>query len=221
MAVPILRFEHVTKTFGRRRVLDDVDLLVEPGTVNLLVGENGSGKTTLLRLFATLTPPTSGTIHWSRPDGSAVDEPAAVRAMVGYAGHTPLIYDELTVDENIETLLLVRGIETGPAREATANWTERFGLGGRRRDRADTLSRGLRQRVALAQAFAHEPPLLLLDEPGSNLDEAGLETLLKVLRERREEATILLATHEPDPFRPLADRILEIHHGKIRDWGAK
>lgn len=211
----------MTKTFGRRRVLDDVDLLVEPGTFNLLVGANGSGKTTFLRLFATLTPPTSGTIHWTGSDGSDIDDPAAARAMLGYAGHTPLVYDELTVDENIESLLLVRGTAPHLARDATALWTERFGLEERRRDRADTLSRGLRQRVALAQAFAHEPPLLLLDEPGSNLDEAGLETLLKVLRGRRAQATIVLATHEPDPFRPMADRVLEIDDGKIRDWGAK
>ncbi len=202
-------------------MLDDVDLQIGPGTFNLLVGPNGSGKTTLLRMLATLTPPSSGKIHWSTRDGTILDEPATIRATLGYAGHTPLVYDDLTVTENIETLLLVHGQNPTTAREATAAWTERFGLTERRTDRTDTLSRGLRQRVALAQAFSHEPDLLLLDEPGSNLDEAGLETLLKVLRERRAHSTILLATHEPDPFRPLADRVLEVNDGKIRDWGAK
>jgi len=211
----------VTKTYGRRRVLDDVELLLEPASFNLLVGPNGSGKTTILRLLATLTPPSAGKIHWSDRAGKDFEDPALVRAALGYAGHVPLVYDELTVQENLESLLAVRGFEANAARERTLEWLTRLELDARRNDRADTLSRGLRQRLALAQAFAHEPSLLLLDEPGSNLDEAGLETLLKVLRDRRGESTILLATHEPDPYRPLAHRVLEVRGAKIHDWGAK
>lgn len=220
-SVHILRLEHVTKMYGRRRVLDDVDLMVESGTFNLLVGPNGSGKTTLLRLLATLTPPTSGKIRWGRADGTEIDDAIDVRGTLGYAGHVPLVYDDLTVRENLETHLRIRGRTAATARQTSDTWLERMGLGARREDRADTLSRGLRQRLALAQAFAHGPPSLLLDEPGSNLDEAGLNTLITVLRERRGQATIVLATHEPDPFRPLADRALEVRGGKVQTWEAK
>jgi ABC-type multidrug transport system ATPase subunit len=211
----------VTKTFGRRRVLDDVDLVLPSGTFTLLVGPNGSGKTTLLRLFAALTPPSNGRIRWNARDATDLTEPWKVRTAIGFAGHVPLVYDELTVRENLETLLRVRGQDPATARRTSDEWLATLDLLERRDERVDTLSRGLRQRLALAQAFAHEPSILLLDEPGSNLDEAGLETVVKVLRERRGKATILLATHEPDPFRPLADRVLEVRAGKVHDWGAK
>jgi len=202
-------------------VLDDVDLLLARGTFNLLVGPNGSGKTTLLRLLATLTPPSSGDIHWGRSDGETIQDPAEVRMSLGYAGHLPLVYDDLTVAENLQTLLRVRGQDASRANQTARNWLEQFDLTNRAKERTDTLSRGLRQRLALAQAFAHEPETLLLDEPGSNLDEAGLETLLRILRQRKGQATIVLATHEPDPFRPLADRVLEVREAKIYDWGAR
>lgn len=200
-------------------MFDDVDLELAAGSFHLLVGPNGSGKTTLLRLFATLTPPSSGRVHWGPSGEAPIRDAARARALLGYAGHTPLVYDELTVRENVESLLRVRGLTASDAEARAATWISRFGLTGRANDRADTLSRGLRQRLALAQALAPEPAVLLLDEPASNLDAQGIEALLAELRQLKGRATVVLATHAPDPFRPLADEVLEIHAGTIRARG--
>lgn len=207
--------EHITKAYGRRRVLHDVDLLLPSGSFTLAVGPNGSGKTTLLRLLASVSRPTSGTLHWGLPGGEETTEPAEARKRIGYSGHTPLVYDELTVEEHLVLQLRLRGLEPSMADA----WLSSFGLEVRANDRADTLSRGLRQRLSLAQALAPQPGHVLLDEPGSNLDQVGLELLLNALRSLRRKATIVVATHDPDPFRPLADRTIEIHGGQVREWG--
>lgn len=148
-------------------------------------------------------------------DGAELRDPAKVRARTGYAGHTPLVWDELTVRENLELQLRLRNRSTDHA----AASIERFGLQSRAEDRADTLSRGLRQRLALACATSHRPRFLLLDEPASNLDEAALATLRAVLAELRGHSTIVLATHEPQLLRGLADRVLRVSAGRI-DGGA-
>ena len=209
----------MTKTYGRRRVLDDVDLVLETGSFHLLVGPNGAGKTTLLRLFATLTDPTAGKVRWSTPDGTELTDAVDVRARLGYAAHNALVYDDLSSQENLEAFLRIRGQSPKEAIAASERWLERFGLARRAADRVDVLSRGLRQRLALAQAFAPRPEFLLLDEPGSHLDEAGQATLVDVLREAKGPATVVVATHDADPFRPLADRVLEVRDAKVRPWG--
>jgi ABC-type multidrug transport system ATPase subunit len=210
----------VTKTYGRRLVLDDVDYVFQTGSFHLLVGHNGSGKTTLLRLLSTIAAPTSGAIHWGHEDGRPIADPVEVRKALGYAGHVPLVYDELTVRENLTFQLETRGHAPVDAAALARTWLKALDLDERRDERADTLSRGLRQRLALAQAFAHQPPFLLLDEPASNLDAHGLDALVRLLAQRRGNATIVVATHDPDPFRRLADHVIEVRAGKIQAWGA-
>lgn len=165
--------------------------------------------------MATIAAPSSGTVHWGERGGNETTDPAEARRRIGYSGHTPLVYDELTVGEHVELQLRLRRRD----QEGTMGWLRRLGLDARVHDRADTLSRGQRQRLSLVQAFSHQPRYLLLDEPGSNLDEAGRGLLLSELSAARRTATIVVATHDPDPFRPLADRTLEVRGGSIRDWG--
>ena len=202
-------------------MLHDIEMLLPTGSFNLLVGPNGSGKTTLLRLASTFALPTQGRIHWGQADGTETLDARKARPRIGYAGHTPLLYDELTTYEHLEFALRIRGHTTAGARDGAETWLRTFELHHRYDERAETLSRGLRQRLALAQAFAPRPDFLLLDEPGSNLDAHGLEVLVETLRAARRTATILIATHEPDPFRPLADRVLEVKDGNVQVWGEK
>lgn len=202
-------------------MLDDLDLVLPTGSFTLMVGPNGAGKTTLLRLFTTSIHPSSGSVHWGSADGSELTQPEQIRARIGYAGHTPLVYDELTLRENVEIGLRVRRRPNVEARETADAWLDSFGLTQRRDERADTLSRGLRQRLALAAAFAPAPEFLLLDEPAGNLDTRGTEALLDGLKHVKGTTTVLVATHDPDPFRPFADRILEVGGGGARAWGER
>jgi ABC-type multidrug transport system ATPase subunit len=157
----------------------------------VVTGPNGSGKTTLLRICAGLAQPTEGAI-----------ERTAARAQVGYLGHEPLVYRELTAHENLE--LYGRLYRIPERRERIGMLLERFGLWEVRHERVASYSRGMTQRLALCRVLLHEPELLVLDEPYSALDEAGEELLDAQLAELRGERTFLLATHDPGRVESLA-----------------
>jgi heme exporter protein A len=194
---PLLRLSGVEKSFGATRVLRGVDLDVERGGFTLVTGRNGSGKTTLLRLVAGLAAPTAGELE--------VD---VERGQLGFLGHEPLVYRELTAIENLR--LYARLYRVPEPRERIGMLLERFALWDARNQRAGSYSRGMLQRLALCRALLHEPELLLLDEPYSGLDTEGAELLDRELAERRGNATFLVATHDPDRLAPLASGALAL-----------
>ena len=179
------------KRFGEKRVLEGLDLDLPRGGFLVVTGPNGSGKTTLLRLCAGLAQPTAGELE------IGVD-----RARLGFVGHDPLVYGELTALENLD--LYGRLYRVAERRERIGMLLERFGLWEARRERAASYSRGMLQRLALCRAFLHEPDLYLLDEPFAALDSAGAELLDRELDERRTRGTFVLATHEPGRVERLA-----------------
>jgi heme exporter protein A len=172
------------KSFGEKRVLRGVDLDVARGGFAVVTGRNGSGKTTLLRICAGLAIPSEGELR--------VD---ADRAQVGYLGHEPLVYRELTALENLE--LYGRLYRVPERRERIGMLLERFGLWDVRRERVASYSRGMTQRLALCRVLLHDPALLVLDEPYAALDTQGAELLDAQLDELRDERTFLVSTHEP------------------------
>ena len=171
----------LAKRLGDRRVFRDVDVSLPDGGFLLVTGPNGSGKTTLLRVLAGLTAPDRGDLTIPR------------REQIGFLGHEPLVYRELTPLENL-TLFgrLYRIPERG---ERVGMLLERFGLWERRHERVSTFSRGLQQRLGLCRVLLHDPRLVLLDEPYNALDAAGCVLLDEVLAEPR---TRIVATHEPE-----------------------
>ena len=179
------------KRFGEKRVLRGIDLDLATGGFLVVTGPNGSGKTTLLRICAGLAQPTEGTI-----------ERAVSRGAIGYLGHEPLVYRELTALENLE--LYGRLYRIAERRERIGMLLERFGLWELRHERVASYSRGMTQRLALCRVLLHDPELLVLDEPYNALDEAGAELLDAQLAELRGERTFLLATHEPARLAPFA-----------------
>ena len=179
------------KRFGEKRVLRGVDLDLTEGGFLVVTGANGSGKTTLLRICAGLAAPTEGTI-----------DRCVTRGELGYLGHEPLVYRELTALENLE--LYGRLYHVPERRERIGMLLERFGLWDVRRDRVASYSRGMTQRLALCRVLLHDPRLLVLDEPYTALDEAGAELLDAQLAELRGERTFLVSTHDPARVAPLA-----------------
>ncbi|HKP19522.1 MAG TPA: ABC transporter ATP-binding protein [Gaiellaceae bacterium] len=187
----MIRARALGRSFGTKRVIRDLDLDLPRGGFMVVTGPNGSGKTTLLRLVAGLLIPTAGELD--------VDVP---RERVGFLGHEPLVYRELTALENLE--LYGRLYRVPERRERIGMLLERFGLWDVRNERADSFSRGMLQRLALCRSLLHDPDLLVLDEPFNALDEEGANLLDRELADLRPRATFLVATHDPDRVAPLA-----------------
>jgi ABC-type multidrug transport system ATPase subunit len=179
------------KRYGDKVVLRGLDFELERGGFLLVTGPNGSGKTTLLRLCAGLAIPSGGTLDV---------EPE--RAGIGFLGHEPLVYRELTALENLD--LYGRLYRVPERRERIGMLLERFGLWDSRGLRSAKLSRGQLQRLALCRSLLHRPELLILDEPFSGLDADGAELLDRELAGMRERRTILVSTHDPERVAPLA-----------------
>lgn len=193
---PAVRGESLEKRYGRKRVLRGVSFSLPRGGFLVVTGANGAGKTTLLRLVAGLAAPTRGVleVHGGRGD-------------LGFVGHEPLVYRELTALENLE--LFGRLYRVADRRERSGMLLERFGLWEARSDRVSTYSRGMVQRLALCRALLHDPALLVLDEPFTALDEDGAGVLDVELAALAGERTVMLSTHDPARVAALAtDRLV-------------
>jgi heme exporter protein A len=187
----VIRGRGVEKRYGHRRALAPVDLELDRGGFLVVTGPNGSGKTTLLRLVAGLAAPARGSL-----------DVEADRGALGYLGHESLLYRDLTALENLD--LYGRLYRVPERRERIGMLLERHGLWEVRNERVGSYSRGMTQRLALCRALLHEPALLVLDEPFTALDAEGAELLDRQLDDVAGEATVVLATHEPERVAPLA-----------------
>jgi heme exporter protein A len=207
----LLEARGLCRSYGRRRVLRDLDLAVEAGEALAIAGPNGAGKTTLLRVLAGLTRPERGEV---RLEGRALGRGAPeVRRAVGLVSHQTLLYDDLTLHENLTFAARLYGL---PQPAATARSAlDAAGLGARADDSPRRLSRGLAQRAAIARALLHRPRLLLLDEPFTALDAAASEGLRAELRTRRDQGLgIVLVTHQLGEAWEAATRIAVLVNGR-------
>ena len=181
----MIRGRAIEKRYGRKRVLNGVDIAVPVGGFALVTGPNGSGKTTLLRMLAGLAVPSRGDLVVG-----------ADRSDIGYLAHEPLVYRELTALENLD--LFGRLYRVPERRERIGMLLERFGLWEARNERVAAYSRGMAQRLALCRTLLHEPDLLVLDEPYSALDEDGATLLDRELDALAGARTLVVATHDPE-----------------------
>lgn len=203
----VLAFEDVTRRFGATRALHGVTFRLEPGTLTVIAGPNGAGKTTLLRLAATLDAPTAGRVLVDGHDASR--EGAAARARVGWLGQEAGLYGELTARENLAFVARFHGRGARDVEDAA----RAFGIHDRLDEPARRLSRGLRQRAALARATL-AGPLLLLDEPTTALDADAARDAIERLVSLRGERTLLVASHDP-ALAARADATLRLEGGRL------
>ncbi|GAC1456845.1 MAG: ABC transporter ATP-binding protein [Ktedonobacterales bacterium] len=212
VGAPAVEIAGLTRSYGPKPVLRGVDLRLARGGRLALFGANGAGKTTLLRVLATLARPDGGQVRILGRD--VVRDAAAVRRMVGYVGHEPYVYEELTARENLIFFGRMYGLPdpAGRARELL----ERMGLAARANDRVHTFSRGLARRLALARSTLHAPAVLLLDEPETGLDEPAFALLRTLVAERaRAGQTTLLTTHHLEQGVALADEVAVLARGRV------
>lgn len=200
-------------SYGDRQVLRGLDLSVAPGEWVAVVGPNGCGKTTLLRVLAGLQRPDGGSVQIGRADAWR-SLGRSTRGLMGVAAHQSLLYAELSVIENLRLFADLYDVHTPDARIPIA--LHRFGLGSYARTRVAALSRGLIQRLTLARATIHEPPILLLDEPDTGLDVDAQSRLKQMLcDDRGRSQTVVLTTHDLAQAVLLADRLELLHRGTL------
>ncbi len=204
---PAIDVRNLRRNYGDRAALEGVEFELAAGESLVVLGPNGAGKTTLLRILATLLRPTSGEVNVL---GCSLPREAwKLRGRVGYLGHEPLLYRDLTGRENLLFHARLHGIERGRADERIAELLAAAGMSRRADDRVAELSAGMRQRLAICRCVLHKPALLLLDEPDSNLDADGRE-LARELIGPGGGRTRVVVTHDPERALPDADKVLRL-----------
>jgi len=198
------------RDYGDRPALDGVGFELPLGASLVVLGPNGAGKTTLLRILATLLRPSGGEV--TVLGCSLPGEAWKLRGRIGYLGHEPLLYRDLSGRENLRFQARLHGID-GEAAEARIEEVLRaVGMQRRADERVAELSAGMRQRLSICRCVLHEPELLLLDEPDSNLDVEGRELARKLIGPGA--GTRVVVTHDPDRFLPEADQVLRLGIGE-------
>ncbi len=206
----------VWKFYGDFPALRDVSFSVESGACMALLGRNGAGKTTLLRIIAGLSRPSRGEVRIRGTE----NRQRTTRASVGILGHGISLYDELSANENLKLFARMYGV-ADPARTA-AQWLERTGLERVKDGLVREFSRGMRQRLAVARAFLHDPSVLLLDEPFTALDDRAIALLQGLLRDAIQDGrTVVLSTHQLREALELATHVTLLVRGRLAHTGPR
>ena len=209
---PAIRLAGLRRDYGDRAALDGVDLELGAGESLVVLGPNGAGKTTLLRILATLLRPSGGEVEVL---GCALPREAwKLRGQIGYLGHEPLLYRDLSGRENLRFQARLHGIERERAEARIAEVLTAVGMERRADGRVAELSAGMRQRLSICRAILHQPQLLLLDEPDSNLDVEGRELARELIGPGTGQTRVVV-THDPERFLPEADRVLRLGIGEM------
>ena len=210
--IPIIRVNNLVKRFGLKTVLRGLNFQVGKGEFVALLGPNGAGKTTFLRILASLSRPAAGRVivaGYNLPS-----QAAAVRRQIGVVSHLPLLYGDLTAEENFRFYARMYGIPNLDGR--IDDVLELVGLSARRRDLVRTFSRGMQQRLAIGRAVLHDPEIMLFDEPHTGLDQDACAMLEDVLQEVAARGrTVVMTSHNLSRAAGLASRFDVISRGVI------
>lgn len=207
MGKPLIVARKVAKYFGDFPALRRIDIEVQAGQTLALLGRNGAGKSTLLQIFAGLSLPSEGSIelHVDAKD---------FRSRVGVLGHGQWLYDDLTAEENLQFFAELYRVDDSAAKIGA--WLESTGLGRFKQSKVSEFSRGMRQRLAIARAFLHEPEVLLLDEPWTALDDRAIRFLSEQMESAQAAgATLVICSHQLKEALEVADRVAVLDRGRL------
>lgn len=214
----MIELDHVTKHYGNKLAVCDLNLRIARGEVFAFLGPNGAGKTTTIKLMCGLLFPTSGTIRIGDHDLQTQGDKA--RQLISYVPDQPFLYEKLTGREVLQFVADMYGMQPTHARGRMEKMIELFGLQGFVDDLTERYSHGMRQRTVFAAALLHEPKVLIVDEPTVGLDPLNIRLLKDLLRqEARNGVTIFLSTHSLDVAEELADRIGVVRLGRLIGCG--
>jgi ABC-2 type transport system ATP-binding protein len=215
-AIPLLaalEIRGLAKSF-KQPAVDGLDLRIEPGEFYTLLGPNGAGKTTTLRMVTGLLKPDRGSITVFGID--ALTDPVAAKRVMAWLSDEPMIYDKLTPTEYLRFVAGLWAVESNLVEARARDLIGWLGLEEQAHDRCERLSRGMRQKVALAGALVHEPRLIILDEPFTGLDAGSARLVKSVLRERVDTGcSVIMTTHILEVAERMADRIGVMVAGRL------
>ncbi|HKF83974.1 MAG TPA: heme ABC exporter ATP-binding protein CcmA [Solirubrobacterales bacterium] len=209
-AGPAISVAGLRRDYGDRPALDGVAFQLAAGASLVVLGPNGAGKTTLLRILATLLRPSGGEV--AVLGSSLPTEAWKLRGRIGYLGHEPLLYRDLSGRENLRFQGRLYGLERAAAEARIEELLRAVGMERRADERVAELSAGMRQRLSICRCVLHEPELLLLDEPDSNLDAEGREAARELIGPG--VTTRVVVTHDPERHLPEADQVLRLGIGE-------
>jgi len=212
--VEAIAVKDVWKYFGDFPALREITLSLASGSCLALIGRNGAGKTTLLRILAGFSKPAKGTIQLNGHDPRSLE----ARRRIGVLGHGISVYDELSAVENLRLYEKLYSLPVGTA----DRWLERVSLDRVKNGLVREFSRGMRQRLAIARAFLHDPTILILDEPFTSLDDRAIALLQSILREARSRgASVVMSTHQLREALELASHVALLQRGKLAFHGER
>ena len=203
----------VSKNFGSLQALDNVSFEISKGDIVGFLGKNGAGKTTLMRILTSFIAPSSGKVMIDGED--IAKHSLSIRQKIGYLPETPPLYANMTVQNYLKFAAELKGVASNRRKVQLAKVLEECHLEQVKRKTIATLSKGYKQRVGIAQAIIHEPKLLILDEPTSGLDPIQIQQVLALIKNQREQRTVLVSSHTLAEIEQIAQRVLMIKSGKI------
>ena len=207
----MIEVEHLSKRYGATVAVNDISFSVERGEIVGFLGRNGAGKTTTMRVLTGSLGATEGRALVGGVD--VAEDPRAVKRLVGYLPETPPLYTEMTVRGYLAFCAKLKGVS---AKAAVERSIEQVGLKDVAHRLIDHLSKGYRQRVGIAQALVHSPPVLILDEPVSGLDPVQRQEMIDLVKTLAQgDTTVVLSTHVLAEIEPICDRVVIIHQGRI------
>lgn len=218
-----ISIKDVSKAFGSFTVLDMINLDVREGEIFGLLGPNGAGKTTTMRILSCLIRPTSGTVLVEGMNVLDKEKTVEIRKRIGLLTENPNIYERLTAEQNLRFFAKAYGLSESLAEQRITEILRGFDLLDRRKDKAGTFSKGMKQKLAIARALIHKPSLLLLDEPTSALDAESAKSIRELILETAQtyKHTVMLSTHNLDDASRLCDRIAILNKGQILTKGTE
>ncbi len=205
--------QHVSKRYGQNTALNDISFSIDKGEVVAFLGPNGAGKTTTMRILTGFMPPTTGSVNIAGFD--CLEEPWEVKKHIGYLPESPPLYLELTVKEYLTFVGRIKRLGPEELQERMGITIDQTGLSEVQGRVIGHLSRGYRQRVGLAQALLHNPPVLILDEPTTGLDPNQIIEIRDLIKSLAGSHTIILSTHLLAEATAICQKVIIIHQGEI------
>ncbi|NVY96141.1 ABC transporter ATP-binding protein [Lactobacillus sp. DCY120] len=219
----MIRFEQLTKRYGKQLALDKINLTIKSHELFVLVGPSGSGKTTLLKMVNRLNTPTTGRVWLDEQDVTKITDVQTLRQQIGYVLQSGALFPNMTVGENAAIQMVAQGLPAPECRQRVAALLEQVGLNPDQfmERMPHELSGGEAQRVGIVRALAPQPKIILMDEPFSALDPLSRQQLQDLLRQlhTKFQTTIIFVTHDMDEALKLADRLAVVHAGHLQQVG--
>jgi ABC-2 type transport system ATP-binding protein len=213
----MIRIESLTKSFGRIKALDDLNLEIKRGELLGIIGPNGAGKTTAIRMACCILKPDFGDI---KINGLSIHEyPIKIKSMIGYLPEEPNLYERFKAKDLLKYFAELYGVPKNDIDRRIDELLELVGMTQRKDDRINTFSKGLRQRISVARALVHDPDIIILDEPTMGLDPATANSIRDFVRNLKGKKTMILCTHYMAEADSLCDRVAILNKGKIIDVG--